>query len=252
MCCRVHLPFFPWDTDAWKKVLISFGDHLQDHTSSLLAENGTYMDVRDYVPDLKSWKEGVALPARRKPQPSGNEQILSLFSLEDAEYARELRINGDFRLSSCHKLLRITPFKSTEHSRRMKSEGGNDQDQNDEARDYVIIGAWVFSGMAGVTNALERHSQLAKYLIAFMKSRGLRDTYTTICINHGGNRRVHRDLLNHEESMNHTIGLGGYQGGSVWVEDKEEFPIFSSRRFGWRQTQDHQGHGRQGGQRKGL
>ena len=26
--------------------------------------------------------------------------------------------------------------------------------------------------------------------------------------------------------MNHTIGLGGYQGGSVWVESKEEFPIF--------------------------
>ena len=45
----------------------------------------TYMDVRDYVPYLKSWKEGVALPARRKPQPSGNEQIFSLFSLEDAE-----------------------------------------------------------------------------------------------------------------------------------------------------------------------
>ena len=137
----------------------------------------TYMDVRDYVPYLKSWKEGVALPARRKPQPSGNEQIFSLFSLEDAEgYARELRINGDFRLSSCHKLLKVTPFKSTEHSRRMKGEGGNDQDQSDEARDYVIIGAWIFSGMAGVTNALERHSQLTKYLIAFMKSRGLRDT----------------------------------------------------------------------------
>ena len=111
------------------------------------------MDVRDYVPYLKSWKEGVVLPARRKPQPSGNEQIFSLFSLEDAGgYARELRINGDFRLSSCHKLLKVTPFKSTEHSRRMKGEGGNDQDQSDEARDYVIIGAWIFHGMAGVTN----------------------------------------------------------------------------------------------------
>ena len=26
--------------------------------------------------------------------------------------------------------------------------------------------------------------------------------------------------------MNHTIGLGGYQGGPVWVESMEEFPIF--------------------------
>ena len=31
--------------------------------------NKTYMDVRDYVPYLKSWKEGTAVPARRKPEP---------------------------------------------------------------------------------------------------------------------------------------------------------------------------------------
>ena len=31
--------------------------------------NKTYMDVRDYVPYLKSWKEGTAAPARRKPEP---------------------------------------------------------------------------------------------------------------------------------------------------------------------------------------
>ena len=31
--------------------------------------NKTYMDVRDYVPYLKSWKEGTAVPARRKHEP---------------------------------------------------------------------------------------------------------------------------------------------------------------------------------------
>ena len=31
--------------------------------------NKTYVDVRDYVPYLKSWKEGTAVPARRKPEP---------------------------------------------------------------------------------------------------------------------------------------------------------------------------------------
>ena len=31
--------------------------------------NKTYMDVRDYVPYLKSWKEGTPVPARRKPEP---------------------------------------------------------------------------------------------------------------------------------------------------------------------------------------
>ena len=31
--------------------------------------NKTYMDVRDYVPYLKSWKEVTAVPARRKPEP---------------------------------------------------------------------------------------------------------------------------------------------------------------------------------------
>ena len=31
--------------------------------------NKTYMDVGDYVPYLKSWKEGTAVPARRKKEP---------------------------------------------------------------------------------------------------------------------------------------------------------------------------------------
>ena len=31
--------------------------------------NKTYMDVRDYVPYLKSWKESTAVPARRKHEP---------------------------------------------------------------------------------------------------------------------------------------------------------------------------------------
>ncbi|CAE7254028.1 unnamed protein product, partial [Symbiodinium sp. CCMP2592] len=103
----------------------------------------------------------------------------------------------------------------------------NDDSVEDEVgRDYIIIGAWIFSGMTGITNSVDRHAQLIKCLIAFMKSRGLKDTFTSICINHGGNRRVHRDLLNHDNSLNHTLGVGSYQGGSVWVEQKDDFPVF--------------------------
>ncbi|CAE7403604.1 unnamed protein product [Symbiodinium sp. CCMP2592] len=130
-----------------------------------------------------------------------------VLSLEEAEgYARELRINGN--------------------SRRMKATENDDSVEDEVGRDYIIIGAWVFSGMTGITNSVDRHAQLTKYLIAFMKSRGLKDTFTSICINHGGNRRVHRDLLNHDNSLNHTLGVGSYQGGSVWVERKDDFPVF--------------------------
>ena len=62
--------------------------------------------------------------------------------------------------------------------------------------------------MAGVTSSLDRHSQLTRYLTAFLKSRGLKDTFTTLCISHGGNSRVHRDLWDHDKSLNHTIGVG--------------------------------------------
>ncbi|CAE7767551.1 unnamed protein product [Symbiodinium sp. CCMP2592] len=186
-----------------------------------------YMDVKDYVPYLKSWKEGVAVPARRKPQPDEDHKNDLVLSLEEAEgYARELRINGDFRLGSCYKLLKLTPFKSTGNPRRMKATENDDSVEDEVGRDYIIIGAWIFSGMTGITNSVDRHAQLTKYLIAFMKSRGLKDTFTSICINHGGNRRVHRDLLNHDDSLNHTLGVGSYQGGSVWVERKDDFPVF--------------------------
>ncbi|CAE7674118.1 unnamed protein product [Symbiodinium sp. CCMP2592] len=144
---------------------------------------------------------------RRKPQPDEDHKNDLVLSLEEAEgYARELRINGN--------------------SRRMKATENDDSVEDEVGRDYIIIGAWIFSGMTGITTSVDRHAQLTKYLIAFMKSRGLKDTFTSICINHGGNRRVHRDLLNHEDSLNHTLGVGSYQGGSVWVEQKDDFPIF--------------------------
>ncbi|CAE7441018.1 MBF1B [Symbiodinium sp. CCMP2592] len=116
--------------------------------------------------------------------------------------------------------------KKKKSRRRMKATENDDSVEDEVGRDYIIIGAWIFSGMTGVTNSVDRHAQLTKYLIAFMKSRGLKDTFTSICINHGGNRRVHRDLLNHDNSLNHTLGVGSYQGGSVWVEQKDDFPVF--------------------------
>ncbi|CAE7301823.1 unnamed protein product [Symbiodinium sp. CCMP2592] len=218
--------------------LVSQGDlgSLRSHRSQnpigIVTANGPstaeiQSNIADYVPYLKSWKEGVAVPARRKPQPNEDHKTDLVLSLEEAEeYARELRINGDFRLGSCYKLLKLTPFKSTGNSRRMKATENNDSVEDEVGRDYIIIGAWIFSGMTGITNSVDRHAQLTKYLIAFMKSRGLKDTFTSICINHGGNRRVHRDLLNHDNSLNHTLGVGSYQGGSVWVERKDNFPVF--------------------------
>ncbi|CAE7435861.1 CTDSPL2 [Symbiodinium sp. CCMP2592] len=58
--------------------------------------------------------------------------------------------------------------------RRMKGHESGDPDEDEVGRDYVIIGAWIFSGMTGVTNSVDRYSQLTKYLISFMKSRGLK------------------------------------------------------------------------------
>ena len=46
---------------------------------------------------------------------------------------------GDFRLESCYELLRMRQFKTSEHSRRVKGEG---KDQ-DEDRDLVILGAFI-------------------------------------------------------------------------------------------------------------
>ncbi|CAE7349849.1 unnamed protein product [Symbiodinium sp. CCMP2592] len=182
--------------------LVSQGDlgSLRSHRSQnpigIVTANGPstaeiQSNIADYVPYLKSWKEGVAVTARRKPQPNEDHKNDLVLSLEEAEgYAREIRINGDFRLGSCYKLLKLTPFKSTGNSRRMKATENDDSVEDEVGRDYIIIGAWIFSGMTGITNSVDRHAQLTKYLIAFMKSRGLKDTFTSICINHGGNRRA--------------------------------------------------------------
>ena len=64
-------------------------------------------------------------------------------AIDDAEgYARDLQIRGGFRLDSRYKLLNMTPFKSSGHSRRMKGGDHVPPDQSDEDSDYIILGAW--------------------------------------------------------------------------------------------------------------
>ena len=69
---------------------------------------------------------------RRKPLPKPDDDKNITMDRDGAEaLARGLRVNGDFRLESCYKLLRMTSFKTGEHSRRVKDE---DKD-SDEDRD---------------------------------------------------------------------------------------------------------------------
>ena len=52
------------------------------------------------------------------------------------------RFVAAFVLDSRYKLLNMTPFKSSGHSRRMKGGDHVPPDQSDEDSDYIILGAW--------------------------------------------------------------------------------------------------------------
>ena len=42
---------------------------------------------------------------------------------------------------------------------------------------------------------------------------------SSICINHGSSIKVHKDARNMKETMNHTISLGNFEGGEIWIHD---------------------------------
>ena len=65
------------------------------------------MDVRDYVPYLKSWKEGTAVPARRKPEPvpSSPEQDDSL-----ADNGQETEVDNEKYAEAIHNMMDAEPL----------------------------------------------------------------------------------------------------------------------------------------------
>ena len=181
--------------------------------------NKVYMDVRDNVPYLKSWKENVALPAKVfsepiVPAPPAERPGKDIEECE--KIAKELLDNLDFQSKSCLKLLLSMKCKPTKSNRLSVTKGGRNTDGNVE---YIVLGAFSHGGVQGITKRTQQYADATRYINAFLKNHGMTGDCSSICINHGSSIKVHKDARNMKGTMNHTISLGNSEGGEIWIHD---------------------------------
>ena len=195
--------------------------------------NKVYMDVRHNVPYLKSWKENVALPVRpvqTKSEPTPAEK-LGRESVDSEQLANDLLKDHDFSHKSCLKLLRSLKYKPSKSNRLSVS---NKSKTNDDV-EYIVLGTFAHGGVQGITNITHKNQKACQYINAYLGSHGMSGDCSSLCINHGSTIKIHKDAHNMKGSMNHTISLGDFQGGNLWIHDaaaRKGEPNVTSHRLG--------------------
>ncbi|CAE7248212.1 unnamed protein product [Symbiodinium natans] len=162
-----------------------------------------YLDVRDNVPYLKSWKEGTTCPARRIAASSGG-------SRTDPEIvAKELLQNQDFSHRSCLKLLKESTFKQPK-SRRSAIRVKDDRDSK-----YLVFGAFSHGGMQGITKRSKSYPKVIQYLLGYLRKHGVDGPVTSLAVNCNSDVKMHKDVNNHRDHDNFTISLGDFTGDDL-------------------------------------
>ena len=178
-----------------------------------------YLDVRDNVPYLKPWPENTAAPASRIQHSSvqaADERKGPV--LDESELlAKKLLTEKDFTHKSCLELISKARFKGPGAQRSAitsKAGGPNGSAQ------YAVLGVFCHGGVAGISNKTKDHPELTKYLCAYMKSIGVDEPFSSLCINHGSSVKIHTDSHNKYDSVSFSLGLGDYNEGGIWIHDE--------------------------------
>ena len=84
---------------------------------------------------------------------------------------------------------------------------------------YYILGAYGSSERCGITSVTSRHSEVIKELNTWLRAWLPGHTWTSLCINSNEKIALHADLGNLPGTLNHSIALGDFVNGALWVED---------------------------------
>ena len=195
--------------------------------------NRVYMDVRDNVPYLKSWKENVALPVRPVQTKSEHTpaEKRGQESIDSEQLANDLLKSRDFSHKSCLKLLRSLKYKPSKSNRLSVS----NKSKTSDAVEYIVLGTFAHGGVQGITNITHKNQKACQYINAYLGDHGLSGDCSSLCINHGSTIKIHKDAHNMKGSTNHTISLGDFQGGNLWIHDaaaRKGEPNVTSHRLG--------------------
>ena len=142
--------------------------------------NKVYMDVRDNVPYLKSWKENVALPVRPVQTKSEPRQLKSLAKsqLFSEQLANDLLKSRDFSHKSCLKLLRSLKYKPSKSNRLSVS----NKSKTNDAVSTLCLALSRMAVFKGLRTSLTRIRKLASTSMPILGEHGLSGDCSSLCI----------------------------------------------------------------------
>ena len=84
---------------------------------------------------------------------------------------------------------------------------------------YFNLGAFSFNQgkRRGIFQRTAQFSESIGYINNFLRYHFPQGTWSSICISHNVRTMLHTDSGNELDSFNHTLSLGNFSGGEVWV-----------------------------------
>ena len=84
---------------------------------------------------------------------------------------------------------------------------------------YFNLGAFGFEDgrRCGVFQRTEQFSEIARFLNAFLRLQFPSASWTSVCVSHNVRTQLHTDAGNEVASFNHSISLGNFSGGEIWI-----------------------------------
>ncbi|CAE7294548.1 unnamed protein product, partial [Symbiodinium necroappetens] len=84
---------------------------------------------------------------------------------------------------------------------------------------YFNLGAFGFEDgrRCGVFQRTEQFSEIARFLNAFLRLQFPSASWTSVCVSHNVRTQLHTDAGNEVDSLNHSISLGNFAGGEIWI-----------------------------------
>ncbi|CAE7409167.1 unnamed protein product [Symbiodinium sp. CCMP2592] len=84
---------------------------------------------------------------------------------------------------------------------------------------YFNLGAFAFDNgtRSGIFQRTEQFSDVLRFLNAFMQLQFPEASWSSLCVSHNVHARLHTDAGNAAGTLDHTVSLGNFSGGEVWL-----------------------------------
>ena len=149
----------------------------------------------------------VSLAKRGETQEDEANLAQGVLSLEDSERDAFVALNaGDFRPSTCLRLLRTAPLVR-------KGRRGIVQDSL-----TYSFGAYAHGSFTGIAGLTERRQILVQYLNSYLRSRGASGEWSSIQVGRNLLTPPRKDVHNLKGSTNQLTSVGNHTGGPLWFQ----------------------------------